>query len=137
MKTYTEYIWMSTNQRKEIVNITEQVQEIIKKSKIKDGFCLVSSMHITASIFVNDEESGLKQDFLEWLERLAPFKQDYKHHRTGEDNADAHLKRTIMGHQVVLPITNSNLDFGPWEQVFYGEFDGQRKKRIIVKVIGE
>ncbi|MEK6835418.1 MAG: secondary thiamine-phosphate synthase enzyme YjbQ [Nanoarchaeota archaeon] len=137
MKTYTEYIWMNTKQRREILNITDQVREIVKKSKIKDGMALVSAMHITASIFVNDEESGLKQDFLEWLEKLAPFKPDYKHHRTGEDNADAHLKRTIMGHQVILPITNNDLDFGPWEQVFYGEFNGQRKKRIIVKVLGE
>ena len=137
MKIYTEYIWMNTKQRKEIINITNNVREIVKKSKIKDGIVLVSAMHITASVFVNDEESGLKQDFLEWLEKLAPFKQDYKHHRTGEDNADAHLKRTIMGHQVILPITNNDLDFGPWEQVFYGEFDGQRKKRIIVKILGD
>jgi len=137
MKIYTDYIWMNTKNRKEIVNITDQVRDIIKKSKVKDGFCLVSAMHITASIFVNDEESGLKQDFLEWLEKLAPFRPDYKHHRTGEDNADAHLKRTLMGHQVILPITNNELDFGPWEQVFYGEFDGQRKKRILVKILGE
>jgi len=137
MKTYTEYIWMNTKQKHEIVNITEKVREIIKESKIQEGFCLVSAMHITASIFVNDEESGLKQDFMEWLEKLAPFKPDYKHHKTGEDNADAHLRRTIMGHQVILPITKSNLDLGPWEQIFYGEFDGQRKKRIIIKVLGE
>ena len=137
MKTYTEYIWMNTSKRKEIVNITEKIHEIIKKSKIQEGFCLVSAMHITSSVFVNDEESGLKQDFMGWLEKLAPFKSDYKHHKTGEDNADAHLKRTIMGHQVTLPITKNNLDLGPWEQVFYGEFDGQRKKRIIVKVLGE
>ena len=137
MKTYTEYIWMNTKQRKEIVNITEQIRDIVRKSKIKDGIALVSAMHITASVFVNDEEGGLKQDFFEWLEKLAPFKPEYKHHRTGEDNADAHLKRTIMGHQVILPITNGDLDFGPWEQVFYGEFDGQRRKRIIVKILGE
>lgn len=137
MKAYTEYIWMSTKNRKEIVNISEKIHDIVKKSKVKDGFCLISSMHITSSIFVNDEESGLKQDFLEWLEKLAPFNQNYKHHRTGEDNADAHLKRTIMGHQVILPITNFELDLGPWEQIFYGEFDGQRKKRIIVKILGE
>jgi len=128
---------MNTQKRKEIVNITKQVRDIVKKSKIKDGIALVSAMHITASVFVNDEESGLKQDFLEWLEKLAPMKKDYLHHRTGEDNADAHLKRTVMGHQVTLPITNNDLDFGPWEQIFYGEFDGQRRKRIIVKVIGE
>lgn len=137
MKTYTEYIWMNTKQRRETVNITEQVHNIVKKSKVKEGIALVSAMHITASIFVNDEESGLKQDFMEWLEKLAPFKQDYKHHKTGEDNADAHLKRTIMGHQVTIPITNNDLDLGPWEQIFYGEFDGQRRKRIIVKVLGE
>ena len=137
MKSHTEYIVMDTINRKEFVNITSQVEDIIKGSKIKEGFCLVNTMHITASIFINDEEAGLKKDFMKWLEELAPEKEDYLHHNTGEDNADAHLKRTIMGREVVVAVTNGKLDFGPWEQIFYGEFDGQRKKRILVKVIGE
>ena len=137
MKTYTDYLWMNTKNQKEIVNITDQVEEAVRKSGVKEGLVLVNAMHITSSVFINDEESGLKQDFLKWLEELAPEKPDYKHHQTGETNADAHLKRTIMGREVVVAITKGKLDFGPWEQIFYGEFDGQRKKRVIVKVIGE
>jgi len=142
MKTETGYITINTRNRKEIVNITNKVSDIIRSSGIKEGICLVNSMHITSSIFINDEESGLKEDFMDWLEQLAPFKphqypKGYRHHRTGENNADAHLKRTIMGREVVVAITNNELDFGPWEQIFYGEFDGQRNKRILVKVIGE
>lgn len=136
MKTYTEYITINTENRKEIVNISDKVGDIITKSEIKEGICLVNAMHITASVFINDEESGLKRDFMKWLEEIAP-EGDYEHHQTGEDNADAHLKRTIMGREVVVAITKGKLDFGPWEQIFYGEFDGQRNKRILVKIIGE
>tara|TARA_Y100000310_G_scaffold316593_1_gene368512 strand:+ start:1150 stop:1572 length:423 start_codon:yes stop_codon:yes gene_type:complete len=140
MKTHTEYLTINTDNEKEIVNITSKVQKAIDKSGIKEGMALVNSMHITSSIFINDEESGLKQDFLKWLEELAPEKKTadgYQHHRTGEVNADAHLKRTIMGREVVVAITNGQLDFGPWEQIFYGEFDGRRNKRILIKVVGE
>lgn len=138
MKSYTEYIWINTNDRYEIVNITSQVEAAVKKSGIKEGLCLVNAMHITASVFINDNESGLHEDFLKWVEKLAPYGVDrYKHNLTGEDNGDAHLKRTIMGREVVVAITAGKLDFGPWEKIFYGEFDGQRKKRVLVKVIGE
>jgi len=137
MKSQTEYLKIHTKNKKEILNITSSVSAALKKSGIKEGLCLVNSMHITSSVFINDEEPGLKQDFLKWLEQLAPDKPDYKHHQTGEDNADAHLKRTIMGREVVIAITKGKLDFGPWEQIFYGEFDGQRDKRVLVKIIGE
>jgi len=137
MKTHTDYLYITTKNEREIVNITSQVEEAVRKSGVKEGIVLVNAMHITASVFINDEESGLKQDFMKWLEQLAPAKPDYKHHQTGESNADAHLKRTIMGREVVVAITNGKLDFGPWEQIFYGEFDGQRKKRVLVKVLGE
>ncbi len=138
MKSHTEYLWMNTEDRYAIVNITPQVEDAIEKSKIKEGLCLVNSMHITSSVFINDNESGLHEDFLKWVERLAPYGKDkYKHNLTGEDNGDAHLKRTIMGREVVVAITGGKLDFGPWEQIFYGEFDGQRKKRVLVKIIGE
>jgi len=120
------------------MNITPQVEEAVKKSLVKEGLCLVNAMHITSSVFVNDDESGLHRDFSSWLEKLAPFGKDkYQHNLTGEDNADAHLKRTIMGREVVAAITDGKLDFGPWEQIFYGEFDGQRKKRVLIKIIGE
>jgi len=135
MKTYTDYLWMKTPARKELVNITEDIAAHVEKSGIKDGFILVSAMHITAGIFVNDEEDGLKKDILIWLEKLAP-EADYFHHQTGEDNGDAHLKRLLVHHQVTLPITKGRLDLDPWEQVFYAEFDGQRKKRIILKALG-
>jgi len=138
MKSYTDYIWMNTKNRYEIVNITSEVESAIAKSGVKEGICLVNAMHITASVFINDNESGLHEDFLKWVEKLAPYGVDkYKHNLTGEDNGDAHLKRTIMGREVVVAITKGELDFGPWEQIFYGEFDGQRKKRILVKIIGE
>jgi secondary thiamine-phosphate synthase enzyme len=137
MKTYTNYITITTKNQKEIINITDKIEEAVEKSGIKEGICLVNSMHITSSIFINDEESGLKQDFMRWLEELAPEKPNYLHHHTGETNADAHLKRTIMGREVVIAITNSKLDFGPWEQVFYGEFDGKRPKKVLIKIIGE
>jgi secondary thiamine-phosphate synthase enzyme len=135
VKTYTDYLWMNTRQRKELVNITDPIAEAVTKSGVKDGFILVSAMHITAGLFVNDEEGGLKKDIMAMLERLAPV-GDYEHHKTGEDNGDAHLKRMLVNHQVILPITNGKLDLGPWEQVFYAEFDGQRKKRVILKALG-
>ena len=137
MKFATEYLWFNTKKHREYINITDTVQEIVSKSGIQEGMVLISAMHITAAVYVNDWEDGLIHVFQVWLEQLAPAGLDYQHHRTGEDNADAHLKRTLMGHQVILPITNGDLDLGPWEQVFYAEFDGLRKKRVVVKVIGE
>jgi secondary thiamine-phosphate synthase enzyme len=136
MTVFTEYLWFNTRKRQEFVRITDDVAEIVTKSGVKEGTVLVSAMHITAGVYVNDWEEGLIDDFQAWLEKLAPSGLDYRHHRTGEDNADAHLKRTIMGHQVVLPITSGKLDLGPWEHVFYAEFDGQRRKRVVVKVMG-
>jgi len=138
MKSYREVLLFNTKNKIEFINITEQVEEAVKKSGIKEGLCLINAMHITASVFVNDEEDGLKQDFKEWLEKLAPTNPKlYKHNLTGEDNGHAHLKRTIMGREVVMAITNGKLDLGPWEQIFYGEFDGQRPKRVLIKIIGE
>jgi len=138
MKSHTQYLWFNTRERYEFVNITSQVQEAIRKSGIKEGLCLVNAMHITASVFINDNERGLHKDFIKWLEKLAPYGIDkYQHNLTGEDNADAHLKRTVMGREVTVAVTSGKLDFGPWEQIFYGEFDGQRKKRVLVKIIGE
>ncbi len=137
MKTHTDYLYLTTKKEKEIVNITREVEAVVHASGVQEGMVLVNAMHITASIFINDEEPGLKEDFMRWLEKLAPVDPNYRHHQTGEDNADAHLKRTIMGREVVVAITKGQLDFGPWEQVFYGEFDGRRKKRIVVKVMGE
>lgn len=137
MKSHTEYLWFNTKKRQEFVRITDEVAAAVNKSGVREGMVLVSAMHITASVYVNDWENGLIHDFQEWLEKLAPAGVAYRHHQTGEDNADAHLKRTLMGHQVLLPITEGKLDLGPWEQVFYAEFDGQRKKRVVVKVMGE
>jgi secondary thiamine-phosphate synthase enzyme len=136
MTVHTDYLFFTTKQRQEFIRITDDIQRIVEASGVDDGMVLVSAMHITAGVYVNDWESGLIGDFQEWLEKLAPAGLDYAHHQTGEDNADAHLKRTIMGHQVILPITNGKLDLGPWEQVFYAEFDGRRKKRVVVKVMG-
>jgi secondary thiamine-phosphate synthase enzyme len=136
MQVFTDYLWFDTKKRQEFVRITDEVAGIVQKSAVREGMALVSAMHITAGVFVNDWESGLIHDFQAWLEKLAPAGLPYKHHQTGEDNADAHLKRTIMGHQVMVPITDGKLDLGPWEQIFYAEFDGQRKKRVIVKVMG-
>ena len=136
MKVFTDYLWFKTKKRQEFVRITDEVARIVKKSGVEEGMVLVSAMHITAGVYVNDWEGGLIEDFQQWLEQLAPAGRPYKHHQTGEDNADAHLKRTIMGQQVILPITGSALDLGPWEQVFYAEFDGQRRKRVVVKVMG-
>ena len=137
MKARTEYLWFNTKTRRDLINITDKLEELVKASSVQDGFCLVSAMHITAGIWVNDDEEGLWQDLWELLERLAPFKEDYKHHLTGEDNGDAHLKRTLINHQAMLPITKGKLDLGPWEQVFYAEFDSKRKKRVVVKILGE
>lgn len=139
MKSYRSFIAMCTKQRYEIVNITRQVEDCLRESGIKEGLCLVNAMHITASVFINDNESGLHHDFLKWVETLAPYNPTtvYHHNMTGEDNADAHLKRTIMGREVVISVTDGKFDFGPWEAIFYGEFDGQRKKRVLIKIIGE
>ena len=133
---HTDYLWFHTKTRREVVRITDEVAGIVRASGVREGLVLVSAMHITSAVYVNDWESGLIEDIQEWLEKLAPARPDYRHHQTGEDNADAHLKRTILGHQVVLPITAGALDLGPWEQVFYAEFDGQRRKRVVVKVLG-
>lgn len=140
MKSHTEYLTFNLPARMAFQNITTQVEEAVKKSKVTEGIALVNAMHITASVFINDDESGLHEDYKKWLENLAPFDASprrYAHNRTGEDNADAHMKRQIMGREVVVAITNGKLDFGPWEQIFYGEFDGRRPKRVLVKVIGE
>ena len=136
MLVHTDYLSFTTRKRQEFIRITDDVAAIVQASGVADGTALVSAMHITSGVYVNDWEEGLINDFQVWLEQLAPSGLDYQHHRTGEDNADAHLKRTIMGHQVVIPITGGRLDLGPWEQVFYAEFDGRRKKRVIVKVMG-
>jgi secondary thiamine-phosphate synthase enzyme len=137
MKSHTAYLTFHTKKRKELVPITEQVEHIIAESGIQEGLALVSAMHITAAVIVNDYESGLWQDIMEWVEKIAPENPQYHHHRTGEDNGDAHLKNLLLHHQVVIPITNGRFDAGPWQQIFYCEFDGQRDKRLIVKVIGE
>ena len=139
MKSLTEYLTFKTKSRREFVNITPDVEKLVTKSKIKEGLCLVNAMHITASVFINDNESGLHHDYEKWLEELAPHEpiKQYRHNDTGEDNADAHLKRQVMGREVVVAITDGALDFGPWETIFYGEFDGRRNKRVLVKIIGE
>ncbi len=137
MKFATEYLWFNTKKHREYINITGTVQEIVTKSGIKEGMVLISAMHITAAVYVNDAESGLISDIDEWLENLAPFNPDYRHHLTGETNGDAHLKNLVMHHQVIVPITAGKLDLGPWQQIHYAEFDGQRKKRVVVKAMGE
>lgn len=136
MKTHTDYLWFQTASREEFVRITDEVAEIVRDSGVQEGMALVSAMHITAAVYVNDWEEGLIEDIKEWLNGLAP-KKDYRHHRTGEDNGEAHLKNLVMHHQVVLPVTGGRLDLGPWQQVFYAEFDGRRRKRVVVKVMGE
>jgi len=139
MKSYRKELWFDIRQRRAFINITPQVEDCLKESGVQEGLILVNAKHITASVFINDDESGLHKDYEEWLERLAPHEPiaNYHHNKTGEDNGDAHLKRQIMGREVVVAVTNGNLDFGPWEQIFYGEFDGRRKKRVLVKIIGE
>lgn len=138
MKSYRKELWFETHSRRELINITPDVLECVIESGVKEGLCLVNAMHITASVFINDDESGLHHDYELWLEKLAPEKPHSQYRHNGyEDNADAHLKRTVMGREVVVAITNGNFDFGPWEQIFYGEFDGKRRKRVLVKIIGE
>jgi len=137
VKFHTEYLTLHTKTKRAYIHLTPQVESALKKSGIKDGMILVSAMHITAGVYVNDNESGLIQDIDQWLETLAPFRQNYQHHQTGEDNGDAHLKSLIIHHEVIVPVTNGKLDFGPWQQIFYAEFDGQRDKRVIIKVMGE
>ena len=139
MKSYREELWFETRTRREFVNITPRVEDCLRKSGVREGLCLVNAMHITASVYINDNESGLLADYEDWLEQLAPHEPTsrYRHNRTGEDNGDAHLKRQIMGREVVVAVTEGRLDFGPWEQIFYGEFDGRRRKRVLVKIIGE
>ncbi|MFP4303171.1 MAG: secondary thiamine-phosphate synthase enzyme YjbQ [Spirochaetaceae bacterium] len=137
MKSYKKELWFNTSKRYELVHITDQVREALRESGIQEGLCLVNAMHITASVFINDNESGLHQDFLRWLEELAPYSKEGYKHNIGEDNADAHLKRSVMGREVVVAVTDGELDFGPWEAIFYGEFDGRRDKRVLIKIIGE
>jgi secondary thiamine-phosphate synthase enzyme len=139
MKSLTEHLWFETPHRRDYLNITATVEELVKKSAVKEGLCLVNAMHITASVYINDAEDGLIADYDDWLEKLAPHApiSQYRHNRTGEDNADAHMKRQVMGREVVVAITKGKLDLGPWEQIFYGEFDGRRRKRVLVKIIGE
>ena len=139
MKSYRKELWFETRERMDFVNITKQVEEALKESKVQEGLALVNAMHITASVFINDDESGLHRDYKQFLEKLAPHEpiSQYRHNDTGEDNGDAHIKRQIMGREVVVAITKASLDFGPWEQIFYGEFDGHRRKRVLIKIIGE
>lgn len=137
MKSFTEYLWFNTRTKRDFINITPQVESALRKSGIKEGFALVSAMHITAGVYVNDAESGLIQDIEEWLQKIAPEGPAYRHHQTGEDNGDAHLKSLLIGHEVIIPITDGRLDFGPWQQVYYAEFDGMRRKRVILKLLGE
>lgn len=137
MKFATEYLWFTTKQKREYLNITDMVEGIVERSRVREGMVLVSAMHITAGVYINDAESGLIQDIDEWLEQIAPFREDYRHHRTGETNGDAHLKSLLIHHEVIVPITEGRLDLGPWQQIYYAEFDGRRRKRVIVKVMGE
>jgi len=137
MKSATEHLWFNTREHREFINITDKVEELVGRSGITEGFVLVSAMHITAAVYVNDAESGLIADIEEWLEQLAPYRPDYRHHATGESNGDAHLKSLLMHHEVIVPITGSKLDLGPWQQIYYAEFDGQRRKRVILKALGD
>ncbi len=137
MKFHTEYLWFETQKLREYINITDKVEAAVQKSGVQEGMVLVSAMHITASVYVNDAESGLIQDIDDWLEKLAPKGPDYRHHRTGESNGDAHLKNLLMHHEVIIPVTDGRCDFGPWQQVYYAEFDGRRRKRAVIKVMGE
>lgn len=137
MKFLTEYLWFNTTKHREYINITGEVDKVLRKSGIQEGMILVSAMHITAGVYVNDAENGLIQDIDKWLEELAPFKPDYKHHQTGETNGDSHLKNLLIGHEVIVPVTNGKLDLGTWQQIYYAEFDGQRRKRLLIKVMGE
>lgn len=137
MKTATEYVWFHTSRQREYINMTQTVAGVVARSGIREGMVLVSAMHITAGVYVNDAEDGLIADIDEWLERLAPFREDYRHHRTGESNGDAHLKSLLVHHEVIVPITGGQLDLGPWQQVYYAEFDGRRRKRVVIKAMGD
>ncbi|MCS6789774.1 MAG: secondary thiamine-phosphate synthase enzyme YjbQ [Bacteroidia bacterium] len=137
MRSHTAYLWIQTPERRGILHLTPKVREEVRRSGIQEGLCLVSSMHLTASVIIQDNEPGLHQDIMEWLENLAPFRKDYQHHRTGEDNGDAHLKNLLCHLQVIIPITKGDLDLGPWQEIFYLEFDGQRRKRVVIKILGE
>ena len=137
MQVFTDYLWFNTKKRQEFVRLTDDIARMVEKSGVKEGFVLVSAMHITAGVYVNDNEDGLIEDIDQWLEGLAPFRKNYKHHETGEDNGDSHLKALLIHHEVIVPITAGKLDFGTWQRIFYAEFDGQRDKRVIVKVMGE
>ncbi len=137
MKSYTDYLSFNTKKKREFINITGELEKALAKAQVNEGLILASAMHITAGVYINDAEEGLIEDIEEWLEKLAPFRPDYRHHRTGETNGDAHLKNLLVGHQVLVPVTNGKLDLGPWQQIYYAEFDGQRRKRVLIKVIGE
>ena len=137
MKSHTEYLWFGTKKQREFINITPELEKALAKAQIKEGLILASAMHITAGVYVNDAEDGLIADIEEWAEKVAPFRRDYRHHHTGETNGDAHLKSLLIGHEVIVPVTNGKMDLGPWQQIYYAEFDGQRRKRAIIKVIGE
>ena len=137
MKSHTEYLWFNTKKQREFINITDKLEAALEKAQIQEGLVLASAMHITAGIYINDAEDGLIADIEEWLEKLAPYRDDYRHHHTGETNGDAHLKNLLIGHQVLVPVTKGKLDLGPWQQVYYAEFDGQRRKRVVIKAIGD
>lgn len=137
MKAYTKYLTFRTEKRRELIGITDTVKEAVAESGVREGLCLVSAMHLTAAVIVQDDEEGLHEDIWEWLEKLAPFRRDYRHHRTGEDNGDAHLKNLLLHLQVVLPVTDGKLDLGPWQEIFYAEFDGRRPKRVVIKILGD
>ncbi len=137
MKSHTEYLWFNTKKKHEFINITAELEKALAQAAIREGLVLASAMHITAGVYINDAEDGLIADIEEWLEKLAPFRADYRHHRTGETNGDSHLKNLLVGHQVIVPVTQGKLDLGPWQQIYYAEFDGQRRKRVLIKVIGE
>lgn len=137
MKAYTQYLWLNTKKKREFINITSELEKALAAANIQEGLVLASAMHITAGVYINDAENGLIADIDEWLEKLAPFRSDYRHHQTGETNGDAHLKNLLVGHQVLVPVTEGQLDLGPWQQIYYAEFDGQRRKRVLIKVLGE
>jgi secondary thiamine-phosphate synthase enzyme len=137
MKAYTQYLWFNTKKKREFINITSELEKALAAANIQEGLVLASAMHITAGVYINDAENGLIADIDEWLEKLAPFRSDYRHHQTGETNGDAHLKNLLVGHQVLVPVTEGQLDLGPWQQIYYAEFDGQRRKRVLIKVLGE
>jgi secondary thiamine-phosphate synthase enzyme len=137
LRSYTTYLWFDTKKKREFINITQELEKALDQASIQEGMVLASAMHITAGVYINDAEDGLIADIEEWIEKLAPYRADYRHHRTGETNGDAHLKNLLIGHQVIVPVTKGKLDLGPWQQIYYAEFDGQRRKRVVIKVLGE